>query len=121
MKINRRKVALSMIIPFLTVFIVIFIGVYGSVGSWGRIQQHFFEIFLGSSPLWGLSVIICFLVEVVMLKPNSEKKKLRSVIIIETIIATVLSLHFAPIILVIGGIGNIGRYHYLIHNDRVFK
>lgn len=120
MKLNKRKVALSMIIPFLTVFVVIFLFLCSDSSLWSEIQRQFFEIFIASSVLWIPSIIICLVLEATMLKSSVEKKKLRNLLMIETVIASALSLHLFLVILVLGTVGNIMRYQWLIYKDRVY-
>lgn len=120
MKFNKRKVALSMVIPFLTVFVTIFLFLYSDLSTWKELQEQFMEILIGSSVLWIPSIIICLILESTMLKSSVEKKKLRNLLMIETAIASALSLHAFPVILVLGTVGNIMRYQWLVYKDRVY-
>lgn len=120
MEINRRKVNLSMIIPFLTVFVPLFIALFFDSPYPDRALKEFFEIFWMTSPSWGLSVGICLLLEYGMLKTGGAKKELRILLIIETLIAAGLALMAFVPILIAGIIGNILRYQWLVYKKRVF-
>lgn len=120
MKISKTKVHLSMLIPFLMVFLAIFFYVFESVSqqnSWAE----FFEIFFATSPLWIVSVVICLIIEFATINETLNKKRLRRMLIIETIVASVISLHMIFVILVIGSVSNILRYQFLVFKNRSTK
>lgn len=121
MKINHLKLALSMIIPFLTVFGTLFVALILERIGWEYTYQEFFSILLASSPSWGISVIVCLFLELGMLKSSGEKKKLKRLLIIETIVASILALHLFLGILLLGTIGNIVRYQWLNYKERVYN
>ena len=120
MKIDRKKVIISMFIPFLLVFGVIFVGIYLNDPP-QYVISSFTDIFVRTSGLWGLMIIICLILQLLMIKPTSGKKQLLRLLYIETFVATALSLHFFFAILVIGGIGNVLRYQWLIYKGRMYK
>lgn len=120
MKINKLKVALSMVIPFLTVFIVIFLYIYIQSNGLESAFNSFFNFFTQTAILWTPSVVICLVLDMTMFHAESEKKQLRHVLIVETIVASIMSLYFFPVILGLGIIGNILRYQWLIARGRVF-
>jgi hypothetical protein len=121
MKINRKKVGFSMLIPFFTVFSIIYIVTISEMSTWERSQIFFFEIFAGSSPIWLLSILFCWLLQRKIIKPLSTKRDLRRLLIYETIVASVVSLNAVFGILIIGGLGNILRYQWLIYKDRMYN
>ncbi|NOQ73189.1 MAG: hypothetical protein GQ574_14375 [Crocinitomix sp.] len=121
MNINRRNVALSMVIPFSLVFIIVLIMLIAAEPKWDSILNGFFTFLFGTSVFWGSSVIVCLIVEWRMLRATIDKKKLKKVFIIETIVAAALSLVLFPGILVLGMIGNTLRYQWLIHKERTYN
>lgn len=121
MRINKLKVALSMVIPFLTVFVTAFVLLYIDLSNWQLTGNQFIELLTVSSVLWGPSVIICLILEYVMLKPEADKKRLQKLLMIETIIASILSLYLLPVILLVGGLGNTLRYQWLVYKNRLYK
>ncbi len=120
MKISKTKVHLSMLIPFLMVFLVIFFYVLESVPV-QNIAVEFFEIFFATAPLWIVSVVICLIIELATINDKLNKKRLRRMLIIETIVASIISLHMIFVILVIGSISNILRYQFLVYQKRSIK
>ncbi|MFT5822859.1 MAG: hypothetical protein ACI8ZM_004116 [Crocinitomix sp.] len=121
MKINRRKVALSMIIPFSFVFVIVLIMLIASELKWDLILSQFFTFFFATSMFWVPSIIVCLILEWRMLKSTIDKKKLKKVFIIETIVTSALSLILFPGILVLGMVGNTLRYQWLINKERRYN
>lgn len=120
MEINKIKVIISMFIPFLLVFTVIFVGLYLNDPP-EYFLSSFIDVFVSTSPLWGAMIVVCLILQLAMIKSTSGKDQLVKLLIIETLVATALSLHFFIGILIVGGIGNILRYQWLVYKGRMYK